>query len=388
MCFSRYRFADSETCPCGSGLPYKSCCKNRVPDIDPSIQNNPSRVAALASKRLRDALPKCCMHPDKANCKGKVKAAHALQNNKIISLLAGDEHHIYTLAPKDNPLYIGGEWDNLIVLSDIKKVGVNKATTETCFCDYHDSIIFAPIERGAPDFNGSDQHFFLYAYRAFIFEYYKMDASMRIFRSSFKDCPPAFRSSEKVGSYRVLQLQLEECKPIKEFFDHQIITGQTDGLLSIAIEIPKRISFASYSYIAPKFDLNGKRIPKTKHGKMHRIAITIFPEKDKSWILMSCLQSESRYYGQFFSQLQSSELEKIQFYLNYVIPLYSENIILSPSLWCSWSEEKQVLFKYYSNLHGRDFLPVETGIMFTLQNAARKKDSSTYQSQPRINLFS
>lgn len=42
-------------------------------------------------------MKKCCLHPDQVNCKGKIKVAHVLQNNKIIPLLAGVEHHIYMI---------------------------------------------------------------------------------------------------------------------------------------------------------------------------------------------------------------------------------------------------------------------------------------------------
>ncbi len=55
------------------------------------------------------------------------------------------------------------------------KVGVNHATTATCFCDVHDDEVFAPIEkRGGTIFDKeSEEHKYIYAYKAFIFEYYK-----------------------------------------------------------------------------------------------------------------------------------------------------------------------------------------------------------------------
>lgn len=46
------------------------------------------------------------MHPDQVHCKGKVKAAHALQNNKIISILTGSECHVYMINTKKKPLLI------------------------------------------------------------------------------------------------------------------------------------------------------------------------------------------------------------------------------------------------------------------------------------------
>lgn len=42
------------------------------------------------------------MHPDRKHCKGIIKGAHALQNNKIISLLSGSERHVYMIDAKNN----------------------------------------------------------------------------------------------------------------------------------------------------------------------------------------------------------------------------------------------------------------------------------------------
>ena len=33
----------------------------------------------------------------------------------------------------------------------------NNTTTETCLCDYHDNIAFTAIEKGAPDFDESNE---------------------------------------------------------------------------------------------------------------------------------------------------------------------------------------------------------------------------------------
>lgn len=78
---------DNESCPCGSGVSFGKCCKHKK-----TKQNNskvPPEVQIM--KRMRTSMKKCCLHPDKEKCKGRIKEAHALQNNKIISLLAGSE---------------------------------------------------------------------------------------------------------------------------------------------------------------------------------------------------------------------------------------------------------------------------------------------------------
>lgn len=93
------RIWNNEDCPCGSGKKYINCCKNKEP-IPQQLSKKPPEVQVM--EMMRKSMAKCCMHPDQEHCKGKIKGAHALQNNKIISLLAGSERHVYMLDPKSN----------------------------------------------------------------------------------------------------------------------------------------------------------------------------------------------------------------------------------------------------------------------------------------------
>ncbi len=47
----------------------------------------------------------------------------------------------------------------------VSRTSANDATTETCFCDLYDNIVFAVIEKGAPDFEETSEEMkFVYAY--------------------------------------------------------------------------------------------------------------------------------------------------------------------------------------------------------------------------------
>jgi hypothetical protein len=123
----------------------------------------------MRNLRKRSAI---CIHPDTAKCKGKIKQAHALQNHKIMNLLAENTGHVYTRDKGKHPLVLSEDVFNPIAVGIIDKTSVNKATTEPCFCDYHDNIAFAVIEKGAPNFDpNNEQMKFVYAYKAFAFEY-------------------------------------------------------------------------------------------------------------------------------------------------------------------------------------------------------------------------
>lgn len=346
----RIMILSKENCPCGSGKIYRDCCKDKNAKI-PHQSKEPAEVQIM--KMMRKSLKKCCLHPDQAACKGKIKEAHALQNNKIISLLAGSDRHVYIMDAKRQPLIIPIKNDEPAVLVPIAKVSANKATTETCFCDLHDNTVFASIEKGAPDFDeNNDEMKFVYAYKAFIFEYYKQVTALDVFKECFKNNPRAFTSPSMIGMYRMLQLKMHEFEPIKSYFDSEIISNSHNGITTCVIRIPEQIKFANYAYIAPDYDMNGNKIKHTRKDVMHRISITIFPETTQSYILLSCLETEKSIYAKLFEQLKQSSIDKVKFYISMLLPLYSENIVLSPKLWDNWSEEVQTAYTVYSNTTG------------------------------------
>ena len=271
---------------------------------------------------------------------------------------------------------------------EFSKVSANDATTETCFCDRHDNIAFAVIEKGAPDFDvNSEPMKFVYAYKAFIFEYYKQEVSHKIFQQCFKKRPPVFQLPQMVGLYRVSQLRLKEFEPVKRHFDSEILSGTYNGIETCVITIPERINFANYAFIAPDYDLNGRRIKHTKKGVMHRIAITAFPEDTKSYILLSCLSTEKHIYAKFFEQINNAPLEKIKYYFSIILPLFSENMVLSPVLWNKWDDEIKMAFTFYANLKGQTFKRYSIAIGMGLRNAANSKVPFDYSKRGKIDLF-
>lgn len=379
------KILDGELCPCDSGIKYRDCCKNKVVAM-PQTSKKPPEVQVM--EMMRNSMKRCCMHPDQDQCKGRIKEAHALQNNKIISILAGNERHVYMMDAKKKPLLIPMEKGEPAVIVQMSKTSANDATTETCFCDLHDNIVFAAIEKGVPDFDESNEVMkFVYAYKAFIFEYYKQRTAMDIFKECFKKNPVAFKSPSMVGMYRMLQLKMREFDPVKSHFDKEIMAGTHNGIATCIIKIPEQIKFANYAYIAPDYDLNGKKIRHTVKGVMHRLAITAFPELTQSYILLSCLETERAIYQRLFDQLNIASMDKIKFYMSMVLPLYSENMVLSSGLWNSWNEEIQMAYTFYANLHGPDAFVYGKCIGMGIRNAAKKKPEFDYSKRGEINLF-
>lgn len=183
----------------------------------------------------------------------------------------------------------------------------------------------------------------------------------------------------------MLQMKKAEFEPIKNAFDAQIMSGTIEDVCTCVVKIPFQIAFANYAYIAPDYDMDGHRIWHTYKENMHRLAITIFPEQKCSWLLMSCLKSEAGVYKRLFSQAKEASIDKLKFYLNTMLPLYSENMVLSPDLWMAWDKNTQMAYTYYANLIGPRARTMSMGIGMALRNAHRSK--SDYSGTPKINLF-
>ncbi len=123
--------------------------------------------------------------------------------------------------------------------------------------------------------------------------------------------------------------------------------------------------------IAPPFDIKGRKInyidKVTKRMKF--VFFTIFPDESKSYILVSALKEDLDTYGQYFDQLRNSPIGLIKYYINVFIPLSTQNLIISPKLWDSWSESAQMGIQFA--VADPNSAKLLKGVQFYLQNIAK-----------------
>lgn len=129
---------NDELCPCGSGELFSNCCKNK-PDPGPTNSQKPPEVIVMERMRKNLKKRRFCLHPDPTSCRGHIKEAHALQNHKIISLLASSDNHVMMQDHTKQPIVIDYDPFNPAIIIPFGKVSGKKATTQSCFCDLHDT---------------------------------------------------------------------------------------------------------------------------------------------------------------------------------------------------------------------------------------------------------
>lgn len=88
----------------------------------------------------------------------------------------------------------------------------------------------------------------------------------------------------------------------------------------------------------------------------------------------------------FFVQIQESDISKVLFYFNLLLPLFSENLVISEKLWDNHSEKGQFGLVHMVNLIGTDQFNLSQTIGMALRNAAKNKKMD-YSKRGAIDLF-
>lgn len=342
--FKKFKITDSELCPCNSGRNYKECCKNKTAK---AFHNN-NEALHFTGQMMKKSKNRFCLY-EGCTQKGKnIIKAHALQENRILKKLA------------DNGKVVMQDFSKDPVILEIKKgkpepfyflteVSISTATTATCFCKTHDDKLFSKIEKSQYDLQTLDnEQLFLFAYKTFSFELYTQMVAQKFNTLMFSNVPQTTKNPLVVWQYRNAQEKLEDLQYYKNYFDNALKNNDFSGLENITLEMPFEIQFSNYMAVSPPFDIKGNKLTAIdkKSKRLKFVFFTSFPVENKSYILISALKEDMKYFSNYFEQVKSSPLSLIQYYMNVFIPLYSQNLILSPRLWNCWDEKTQFGVQY------------------------------------------
>lgn len=141
----------NDSCWCNSGKKYKHCHWRRDKENIVSTGETIKEFRRAFSKKY-------CLHPQAgpATCRGKIIQAHSIQRNGGLSRIARDGH-VYRFST---------DYSKLIHSSgklEAELIGLKNASTFTGFCEYHDNITFAPLEKEV--FQPTLEQIFLLSYR-------------------------------------------------------------------------------------------------------------------------------------------------------------------------------------------------------------------------------
>ena len=143
----RHKIGRNEPCWCGSGKKFKRCHLERDKQKPSSLWEN--------DKELRKAFSsKVCSTPEDwhIDCSKQISKAHTVPKSGSLRKIAR-KGLVYAFVPSLENL----KKNNGVFVPEL--IGINKASTFSGFCSYHDGVIFSPVEQ--KPFVGSPEQCFL-----------------------------------------------------------------------------------------------------------------------------------------------------------------------------------------------------------------------------------
>lgn len=300
------------------------------------------------SKLRNDSKIKKCVISDISGtetCSGEIVKAHSIQKGKILSSIAesGEVISIQKVEISKNNIQM--------VFS---KVGINKFSTFTGFCQKHDKEIFKKIEDS--DFIKSDEQMLIYAFRCVAKEYLTKQES---FNMNLK-LNNGIRESRTDNLY----FDIQELKAFLQFMSKNIMENGShkyNCLTHYCYTLNENYPIVCNSVFnlhiddnyCPIFSKNElSKIEEKPQNISHTplIMLNIFPENGKTYILVShslgmknkfsflkkLFKSNKKVITQYFSNILISNCENIAFSPSYILNSFSEN-------------ERKSILQYYNN---------------------------------------
>lgn len=268
---------------------------------------------------------KGCIHAD-VMCDGITSKAHSIQNNRYLKRIADNGEVLCIDFGKI------GEGK-----SNIKRVGRNKASIFTGFCNYHDRSIFCPIEEREYLLDDVEQNF-LFAYRAFALAYYERFSSYE-FQKKHYSLIAGLRDDENIRRFK---------RKIDEYGNHLMIIEKYRSMLNYCLDNKKfkriytrvlvwdvEYGMAATSMFFIYKDVCGNIVNNPQNGfeTMAPFFFTLVPQNGKTYVLMGCLSKHKRIYEFIDTQIVNADIEKQKVYISNIIAMYIENFFISPCWW-------------------------------------------------------
>ncbi|WP_157455346.1 SEC-C domain-containing protein [Carnobacterium maltaromaticum] len=324
-----------ELCPCESGNKFKFCCykKAKKAQHDRTYEKiTDARLNNYLFQNWKSTDFKTCYIND-TTCNGAIKAAHSVQNNRILNRISEDGH-----------LYIiDGIVKKFELTPEFKKISKNKASTFFGFCDYHDNVIFSPIETKI--YTNTEEQNFLFSYRSFCVAYHKITRKMNLMKKGLKENPESMLQEYQINMYRINQFDLADAELEHKQMNEMLKNENYSDLKYFSYTLNYEINFATASYFAVAEDMNGNEINNTKDlsesNIIPRLFVTVFPTEGKSLIIIACNIKHSQKYENLFQQFSQASEATLLNYLNYIIINYTEDYYFRPSKIDSLSDVKK-----------------------------------------------
>jgi hypothetical protein len=283
----------------------------------------------------KDGRTKDCFFYDKTQCEGKIKNAHSLQRNGVLSIIESEVDGnmvVYCFQRMDkNPFdqYLGFE-----------KIGKGAASTFFGFCDKHDTILFQKIENNPVDIT-NDEHKFLLCYRAAARNYHRKIEQVKSFQNNTLFNHPNLAEQQQSG-INGSQAAVDELEEHRILLNNILQTDNFNDLRYFTHTVDYQIPIACTSVMSPKFYLDNSifNFSDDPNEKYEHVYLTVLPTQKKTHILYACIPTHAKSM-KFLDDLEELSPTDLRTITCSLMVNEIENGFISPTIFDKLSQEEQ-----------------------------------------------
>lgn len=281
-------------------------------------------------------LIKECFYHKKEECKGIIKRAHSIQQNKRLSILTeninGNEK-LYT--------FTSFETSKKHFVEKLTPIGKATASTFFGFCSYHDTVLFSEIENN--EFKDCDEHCFLHSYRSFAHSYHrKMEETKgnSVVNPINKEYSKEFNQTFLQGNL----MAVNDLNNHKKSLDKWIENKQYDQIAYVSHILPELYPIACSSLISPFFTPKGKIFNYHDNPEIpfSPIMLTVLPDFNQTIIIVACFGND-KIGCELIDEIVYLSNFHFQKFISTMMLYFAENTFFSPLIWKSLGKKGQRL---------------------------------------------
>lgn len=317
----------NEPCWCGSGIKYKKCHLNREDESPPELWE-------LEKKLKSDYGKKYCSCPDvlRPQCSGNIIRAHTVSKRSSLYKISRNGH-VYGLPYSIFKIHEGRG----VIQPEL--LGLNKASTFTGFCSFHDKSLFSCFE-DQPFENKKEQIFFL-GYRALAREHFTKTAQKGS-AIHMKDADKGSDISKQLfvqGFAKLygksVDLGERDLKHHKSIYDTHVENRDFDDLKAYILEFDSMLPIQASGAIFPEVDFHGNQIQSLQDTEtiLDLITCYIITEGSRSIAVFSWLPNSHNSCEKFVSSFRKlPDDKKIEALFVFTFVSF-ENTFIEPGWW-------------------------------------------------------
>lgn len=307
----------------------------RTHDLRKQQTDLSAEIFGTMSQYLSKGFEKLCFLEKTGQCKHDIIRAHVIQEALLRKIAVKGHVLQFNLFQRRSAHEEFRNWP--------VSVGVDRANTFTGFCSFHDNQVFAPIENGP--FIPSSKNLFLYAYRALCGRLYAAKYMFEMVKATAIAVQASGQTSNRRLERDIVanDLDTEELNSLKVNWDGYLSTNDFSAFDHLTLLCPKTPEIIGTSFFAPQknFDFSIAQDCKSR-GSLSWVAMSIVPIKSGGGAVLFTSSKDNPLWHDFINSLLAYPPEsRTMAIVNYMIPHFGEQLILSPSWWEKLPRESQ-----------------------------------------------